>query len=118
MTLDGVELADLAGDDVRRVVGLVSQDTYVFDTTIRENLMLARRDADDATVRQALERARLAAWVDELPWRIDTEVGGRGVRMSGGQRQRLGIARGLLGDFPILIVDEPGSTSIPRQPTP
>jgi ATP-binding cassette subfamily C protein CydCD len=108
VTLDGVELSDLAGDDVRRVVGLVSQDTHVFDTSIRENLVLAGRDADEATVRRTLERARLAAWVDELPDGIDTEVGGRGVRMSGGQRQRLGIARGLIGDFPILIVDEPG----------
>jgi thiol reductant ABC exporter CydC subunit len=108
VTLDGVELSDLAGDDVRRVVGLVSQDTYVFDTTIRENLVLARRDADDTTISRTLERARLATWVDELPDGIATEVGGRGVRMSGGQRQRLGIARGLIGDFPILIVDEPG----------
>jgi thiol reductant ABC exporter CydC subunit len=108
VTIDGVELRELAGDEVRRVVGLSSQDTHVFDTTIRENVVLARRDAADAEVRQALERARLAEWVDELPAGLDTEVGAHGVRMSGGQRQRLGIARSLLGGFPVLVVDEPG----------
>jgi thiol reductant ABC exporter CydC subunit len=108
VTLDGVELTALAADDVRRVVGLAPQDTHVFDTSIRENLVLARRDAEVATIRRAIRRARLTDWVDELSGGLDTEVGAHGVRMSGGQRQRLGIARSLLADFPILIVDEPG----------
>jgi ABC-type multidrug transport system fused ATPase/permease subunit len=108
VTLDGVELTALAADDVRRVVGLAPQDTHVFDTSIRENLVLARRDAEASTIRRAMRRARLTVWVDELPGGLDTEVGAHGVRMSGGQRQRLGIARSLLADFPVLIVDEPG----------
>jgi thiol reductant ABC exporter CydC subunit len=108
VTLNDVELSDLAGDDVRRVVGGVGQDTHVFDNTLRENLLLARRDAGDAAVNAALGRARLQGWVDRLEKGLDTEVGGDGGRMSGGQRQRLGIARALLADFPVLILDEPG----------
>jgi thiol reductant ABC exporter CydC subunit len=107
VTLDGVELTELAGDDVRTVVGLTPQETHVFDTTLRENLMLARRDADADTLNQAVKRARLADWIDELPGGLDTEVGTHGAGISGGQLQRIGIARGLLADFPILILDEP-----------
>ena len=107
-TLDGVELAALAGDDVRRVIGLAAQDAHLFDTTVRENLRLARRDASENEVRDALERARLLEWVDHLPDGLDTGVGERGVRLSGGQRQRLAMARVLLARFPVLILDEPG----------
>lgn len=108
VTLDGVDLADLDGERIRRVVGLVSQDVHVFDTTLEENLRLARREATLAELRAALAQARLLAWVDGLPDGLETEVGERGMRMSGGQRQRLAIARALLADFPILILDEPG----------
>jgi thiol reductant ABC exporter CydC subunit len=108
ITLDGIELCALAGEDIRRVVGLAAQDSHIFDTTIRENLMLAKRDATEAEVRAALERARLLEWVGELPDGLDTEVGEHGARMSGGQRQRLAVARALLADFPVLILDEPG----------
>jgi thiol reductant ABC exporter CydC subunit len=108
VTLDGVDLDALAGEEVRRIIGLAAQETHVFDTTLRENLLLARRDADEIDVLLALERARLVDWVDELPAGLDTELGEHGVRMSGGQRQRLGIARVLLAGFPILILDEPG----------
>lgn len=108
VTLDGVELATLSGDDVRRVVGLAAQDTHIFDSTLRENLLLARRDASDAAVRAALERARSLDWVEHLPAGLDTEVGEHGARLSGGQRQRLGIARTLLAGCPVLIFDEPG----------
>ncbi len=107
-TLDGIEIDRLDGDEVRRVVGLVSQDAHVFDSTIEENLRLARRDATADELREVLSRARLLEWVDSLPDGLATELGERGARMSGGQRQRLAIARALLADFPILILDEPG----------
>jgi thiol reductant ABC exporter CydC subunit len=108
ITLNGAELATLSGADVRRVVGMAAQDTHLFDTTLEENLMVARRDATSADVEVALERARLLDWVEELPAGLDTEVGEHGARLSGGQRQRLGIARTLLAGFPVIILDEPG----------
>jgi ATP-binding cassette subfamily C protein CydC len=107
-TLDGVEIADLDGDELRRVVGLVGQDAHVFDSTLEENLRLARRDATTEDLCAALAQARLLDWVEGLPDGLATEVGEHGVRMSGGQRRRLVIARALLADFPILILDEPG----------
>jgi thiol reductant ABC exporter CydC subunit len=108
VTLDGVEIADLDGEDCRRVIGLVAQDAHIFDNTIEENLRLARREATREQLYEALAYARLLAWVEQLPDGLSTEVGERGARMSGGQRQRLAIARALLADFPILILDEPG----------
>jgi thiol reductant ABC exporter CydC subunit len=108
IVLDGVEIDALDGDDVRRIVGLVSQDVHIFDSTLEENLRLAKRDASADELRDALAQARLLDWVESLPLRLATEVGERGARMSGGQRQRLALARALLADFPILILDEPG----------
>jgi ATP-binding cassette, subfamily C, bacterial CydCD len=108
VTLDGIEIDRLDGGELRRMVGLVSQDAHVFDSTIEENLRLARRDATVDELREVLSRARLLEWVDSLPDGLLTELGERGARMSGGQRQRLAIARALLADFPILILDEPG----------
>ncbi|UGQ15178.1 thiol reductant ABC exporter subunit CydD [Yinghuangia sp. ASG 101] len=101
------DLTRLAGDDVRRVIGLCAQDAHIFDSSIRENLRLARPGCDDADLRDALARARLLDWVDSLPRGLDTMVGEHGARMSGGQRQRLALARALLADFDILILDEP-----------
>jgi ABC-type transport system involved in cytochrome bd biosynthesis fused ATPase/permease subunit len=106
--LDGLEISGLRGEELRRVVGLVSQDAHVFDSTLEENLRLARREATVAELREVLAEVRLLDWVDELPRGLATEVGERGARMSGGQRQRLAIARALLADFPVLILDEPG----------
>jgi thiol reductant ABC exporter CydC subunit len=106
--LAGVELADLAGEVSRSVIGLVSQDAHVFDNTLEENLRLARREATVDQLREALAKVRLLDWSERLPLGLGTELGERGARMSGGQRQRLAIARALLADFPVLVLDEPG----------
>lgn len=108
VTLDGVEISDLDGDASRTVIGLVSQDAHVFDSTLEENLRLARREAGAEELRAALAKARLLDWTEQLPAGLGTEVGERGARMSGGQRQRLAIARALLADFPLVVLDEPG----------
>ena len=108
VTLDGVEIAELDGEQCRRVVGLVSQDAHVFDNTLEENLRLAKREATEQELQNALADVHLLDWIRELPLGLATEVGERGVRMSGGQRQRLALARALLADFPLLVLDEPG----------
>jgi ATP-binding cassette subfamily C protein CydCD len=106
-TLGGVDAYALDGDDVRRLVGLCAQDAHLFDSSVRENLLLARKGATEAELRDALKRARLLDWADSLPDGLDTLVGEHGARLSGGQRQRLALARALLADFPFLVLDEP-----------
>lgn len=97
----------MSGDALRSLYAWCDQDAHLFDTTVAENLRLAKPDATDAQLHDALARAQLTEWVAGLPKGIDTRVGQYGVLVSGGQRQRIGLARALLADRPVLLVDEP-----------
>src|SRR5260370_627718 len=104
--IDGVDLRAFELDHLRRRISLVSQDTYLFNDTLRANVALARPDADEAAIRRALDQAALADFVASLPEGLDTRVGERGVQLSGGQRQRVAIARAFMKNAPTLILDE------------
>ena len=94
-------------EDVRRAIAVAAQDAYLFSTTIRENVRIARPSASEAEVESALRRARVWDWVASLPDGMQTLVGEEGARLSGGQRQRVALARALLADAPVLVLDEP-----------
>ena len=104
--IDGVDLPEFELDHLRRRISLVSQDTYLFNDTLRANVALARPDADETAIRKALDQAALAEFVASLPEGLNTKVGERGVQLSGGQRQRVAIARAFLKNAPTLILDE------------
>jgi ATP-binding cassette subfamily C protein CydCD len=104
--VDGVDLRDFELDHLRGRVSLVSQDTYLFNDSLRANVALARPDADEKAVYRALDQAALAEFVMSLPEGLDTRVGERGVQLSGGQRQRVAIARAFLKNAPTLVLDE------------
>ena len=107
VTLGGTSLRRLSFDDVRRAVGLVDDDPHVFATSVCENVRLARPTADDADVEAALRRAGLGTWLDELTDGLDTRIGDGGAAVSGGERARLAVARSLLADQRVLVLDEP-----------
>jgi thiol reductant ABC exporter CydC subunit len=107
LTLDGRDLREYRQEDVRRTIALAGQDSHLFSTSIRENVRLARPGAADAEIEAALRRARLWSWVESLPQGLDTLVGEQGRELSGGQHQRIVLARALLAGAPVLVLDEP-----------
>jgi ATP-binding cassette, subfamily B, bacterial len=104
--LNGVDLRELQRKSYRALLGVVSQDVFLFDGTIAENIAYARPSATEAEVRSAAERANAHEFIERLPLGYSSVIGERGVRLSGGQRQRISIARALLADPQILILDE------------
>jgi ATP-binding cassette, subfamily B, bacterial len=104
--LFGHDLREYTLDDLRRRIALVAQDTYLFNDTLRANVLLADPGASDAALAAAIERAALGELVASLPDGLDTIVGERGAQLSGGQRQRVAIARAFLKDAPVLVLDE------------
>ncbi|WMY79019.1 ABC transporter ATP-binding protein [Citricoccus sp. I39-566] len=106
VTIDGVDVRDIATQDLAAIVGVVSQETYLIHASIRDNLLLADPDAGDARLWEVLDAASLAGTVAALPDGLGTLVGARGHRFSGGEQQRLAIARTILRDPPVLVLDE------------
>lgn len=104
--LGGVEARELSGDDLRQTIGLIDQSPYLFDESVRQNLLFARDTATDDDLWDVLARVGLAEWARERGG-LDARVGDRGGLVSGGQAQRLALARALLHDFPVLVLDEP-----------
>jgi ABC-type multidrug transport system fused ATPase/permease subunit len=106
VSLAGVDLRSFRGSDLRRRFGVVPQDPFIFRASIRDNVKVARAEADDTAIQRALQLANAWEFVDQLPDKLDTRVGEGGSSLSGGQRQRLAIARALLADTPFFIFDE------------
>ncbi|MEW2085973.1 ABC transporter ATP-binding protein [Streptomyces sp. NPDC005283] len=104
--LNGIDVRDLTSDSIRETIGMVTQDGHLFHESVRANLLLARPDATESDIWDALHRSRLSGLVTSLPDGLDTVVGERGYRLSGGERQRLTIARLLLARQRVVILDE------------
>jgi ATP-binding cassette subfamily B protein len=110
ITIDGVDIRDLSFQALSDLVGVVSQETYLFHESVRENLRFAKPDATDEEIEQAAEAARIHHVIAALPEGFDTVVGERGYRFSGGEKQRIAIARTILRNPPILVLDEATSS--------
>ncbi|KIE42747.1 thiol reductant ABC exporter subunit CydC [Geobacter anodireducens] len=107
VTLGGVELRDLGGEAIRGLIAVVPQQPHLFNGTIRENILLGNPAAEEEQVRRAVRDAALAEWVDGLPLGLDTPVGEGGSAVSGGEARRIALARALLKDAPVFLLDEP-----------
>ncbi|MGO1822229.1 MAG: ABC transporter ATP-binding protein, partial [Ruoffia tabacinasalis] len=106
ITIDGVDIQDVTMRSLRKQIGIVQQDVFLFDGTIKENVLYGRLDATDEEVKAAIDSAKLREVISNLPDGVDTQIGERGVSLSGGQKQRLSIARIFLKNPKILILDE------------
>jgi ATP-binding cassette subfamily B protein len=104
--IDGVDVRELTHGSLAAIVGLVSQETYLFHASVRENLRFARPDASDAEIEHAARAAQIHDLIASLPEGYETVVGERGYRFSGGEKQRIAIARAVLRNPPVLVLDE------------
>ena len=115
MLLDGVDVRELQLDEVRRAVGIVFEDTFLFSDSVRNNIAFANPEASVEQVRRAATLAGAADFIEALPDRYDTVIGEHGYSLSGGQRQRIAIARAVLADPHILILDDATSSVDPTK---
>lgn len=106
ITIDGIDIRDMKLESLRKQIGIVQQDVFLFSGTIRENIAYGKLDAKLPEIWEAARRAHLEDLIQNLPDGMDTVIGERGVKLSGGQKQRLAIARMFLKNPPILILDE------------